>query len=313
MKKLNLIYYNNGVGLTKDALILDSILNKQFVINHVDINCGKCSESDINLFIQNIDENNIEYLFTANTNILIPNIEWMSSFCIENLHRFDLILSKSNECRTHLLKHNNKIQFCGFTSIDRFDPTISKQNTFFHLCGKSIQKNTELIVDVFNENGLPITIVDYTGRFLGKTKNNINYINRFLSEPELNPLFNSHLYHICPSINEGWGHYIYEALSCESIVFTSNANPMNEFLTNDCCVMINCHNNVDYPNSLYAIESHHFPFRTPNYVLKNELKVKLESAHKYNHVSKNARTKYIELNGSFTNKIVELLKPYSEA
>lgn len=308
MKKINLIYYNNGVGLTKDALILDSILKNYFIINHVHINNGKCDDSDINLFIQNIDENSIEFLFTSNKNVLIPNIEWMSSFCIENLSRFDLILSKSNECTDILSKYNNKIEFCGFSSIDRFNPNITKQETFFHLCGKSIQKNTELVVDVFNENKLPITIIDCTNRFIGKTKSNINYINTFISEQKINQLFNESLYHICPSINEGWGHYIYEALSCESVVFVTNAKPINEFLTNDCSVMIDCNNNINYPINLYSKESHHFPFRTLNYASKNELKDKLKVAHNYKHLSKNARTKYIELTNLFEVRIVELFQ-----
>ena len=308
MKKINLIYYNNGVGLTKDALILDNILSDYFIVNHVHIDNKKCENSDINLFIQNVDENNIEFLFTANKNILIPNIEWMSSFCIENLSRFDLILSKSNECQTYLSKYNPNIKVCGFSSVDRFVPSIKKQKTFFHLCGRSIQKNTELVVDVFNENGLPITIVDCTGRFLGKTQPNINYINSFLSEQEINRLFNENLYHICPSINEGWGHYIYEALSCESVVFVPNSSPMNEFLTNECCVMVDCYNKMDYIDSFYAKESYHFPFRHMNYVSKTELKTKIEQCSSYEHVTLYARTKYLQLHDKFKQQITDLIR-----
>lgn len=307
MKKINLIYYNNGVGLTKDALILDTILKNQFILNHVHIDNNRCEDADINLFIQNIDENSIEFLFAANKNVLIPNIEWMSSFCIENLSRFDLILAKSKECVDYIINYNSKIKLSGFSSIDRFNPNIKKQKTFFHLCGRSIQKNTELVVDVFNENGLPITIVDCTGRFKGKTQPNINYINSFLSEQEINQLFNENLYHICPSINEGWGHYIYEALSCESVVFVPNAKPTNEFLTNDCCVMVGCHETIDYPNSFYAKERYHFPFRKLNYASKEELKTKLQNACSYEYVIKNARNKYLELNNAFQNRIIELL------
>ena len=307
MKIINLIYYNNGVGLTKDAFILDDILNKHFVINHVHIDKGECKDADINLFIQNIDENSIEFLFTANKNVLIPNIEWMSSFCIENLSRFDLILSKSNECKDILLKYNGEIEMSGFSSIDRFDPSIKKQKTFFHLCGRSIQKNTELVVDTFNENGLPIAIVDCTSRFKGKTNSNIKYINSFLSEQEINQLFNENLYHVCPSINEGWGHYIYEALSCQSVVIVPNAKPMNEFLTNDCCIMVDCHDRIDYPDSSYAKESYHFPFRKLNYVVKEELQNKIKNISQYEYVVNNSRNKYLELKSKFETNVLNLL------
>lgn len=307
MKRINLIYYNNGVGLTKDAFILDNILNKHFDINHVHIDKGECKNADVNIFIQNIDENSIEFLFTANKNVLIPNIEWMSSFCIENLSRFDLIACKSNECKDILLKYNNKTEMVGFSSIDRFLPNIHKEKKFFHLCGKSIQKNTELVVDAFNENKLPITIVDCTGRFLGKTNSNINYINHFLSEDEINQFFNKNLYHVCPSINEGWGHYIYEALSCRSVVIVPNTQPINEFLTNDCSILVNCHNTIDYPDSSYARESYHFPFRKLNYVIKDEFKNKIENIIKYERVIDNSRNKYIELKNKFESNILNLL------
>ena len=45
----------------------------------------------------------------------------------------------------------------------------------------------------------------------------------------LRALYNSRLFHLCPSEYEGFGHYIHEALACGAIVVTSDLPPMNEF------------------------------------------------------------------------------------
>lgn len=301
MKTVNLIYYNNGVGMSKHAIIIESVLKNFFNINHVHTETETCPSSDINIFIQNIDENNIEFIFCSNINILIPCIEWMHPFSIKNIKLFDIIFATTEECY-NLLKplHSNVIKM-GFSSIDRYNPNIIKKPTFFHNCGKSIQKNTELVVDVFNENKLPITIVDATSRFIGKTKQNINYIPKFLNENEITELYNQNLFHICCSINEGWGHYIYESLSCKSVLITTNAPPMNENLTNKECFFIKCHSNVDYPNSDFVKNVSKFPLRKLNYVVREELEHCINSIKykSFEELQNNARKKYESISQNF--------------
>ncbi len=53
-------------------------------------------------------------------------------------------------------------------------------------------------------------------------------------------LQNKCLFHAYPSQAEGFGHCINEAMSCEVVVLTNNAPPMNELVNSDNGFLVNC-------------------------------------------------------------------------
>lgn len=302
MKKVNIIYYDNGAGTTKDAIIIDKCLNSKFDISHVPIGTRQ-PDADINIFVQNIDCNNECYLSPSVTNILIPNLEWMDRYCISLLPKLDYVFAKTAESFACLSKLHSSVIYTGFTSIDRHISSIIKDKGFFHHAGKSIQKNTEAVIEVFSKTDIPITVVDATNRFKDKVTSNITYIGEYVQEEYLNELYNRHQYHICCSINEGWGHYFYESLSCNSTVITVDASPLNELITNNECYLLNC-NPVDVCIGPYSEKNNDFPLRLPNYVDKKELSDLISSSFK----KKRGRNRYLDIDTNFSKRFINIME-----
>ena len=266
MKELliNIITNNNQYGLSNDASILVSNLRLisnvekhfSFKVRPVNFYCSECGTADINFFLE---LPNPLLIHSGKINILIPNQEWFFKTWVDYLHLFDEIWCKTDDCLNkfkktlhHMLNENtnenknekpnesknelqtlyNNIYYIGWTSIDRFSLKYKKQyDQCIHIAGKSILKGTQHLINSWKSDYPQLHLI-YNGQNHEFTKNdntNITYYNERLTDIELIKLMNTYGIHICPSEAEGYGHYLNEARSCQSIVISTDAEPMKQF------------------------------------------------------------------------------------
>ena len=244
MIKINIISSNNYYGLSQDANIISSILKEKFKNNinlkFVNFFDYQCNYADINIFLELVSNILFKY---APINILIPNQEWFYKSWIPYLPNFEYILTKSNYA-SDIFRNltNTEIKYIGWESRDMYDPKYEKDySEILHLCGKSKYKQTQLIIDAWDDD-LPNLNIIYNSKSIDLLKRdlkNINYIENRISDEELKIYINKCGIHLCTSETEGFGHYINEAKSSKVIVVSTNSKPMNELINNEFGVLVN--------------------------------------------------------------------------
>lgn len=137
--KINLVAWDNGVGLTTDCAILKEVLegmgHKTRFFNI--LQNEPIPKADINIFIEQM---RIEWLARATKNWFIPNPEWYKD-PTSYLSFFDLILCRTKENERIFKKIGSKTYYTGFASFDKYDPSVTKNYAkCLHLAGAATQK-----------------------------------------------------------------------------------------------------------------------------------------------------------------------------
>lgn len=236
---INLIARTNGVGLDRDVQLVRQEL----------ITCGHTvtmspsrgipayhrwipasQRFDANIFMERVFP---RWLSTAPKNFLIPNQERYPLRHVRHLRKIDQVLCKTQHAREIFENLGCNTTYIGFTSDDRNEPTIQPDyRKFFHLAGRSTLKGTETLLSLWNQHPEwpTLTLLQHPENAPDNVPPNVSLISRYIDDIELKQLQNQHGIHLCPSLSEGWGHYIVEAMSVAAVTLTTDAPPMNELI-----------------------------------------------------------------------------------
>lgn len=258
MVRVNVIGWNNGVGLVRDMrLLADALREAGYAVTETSLRRGKLRKwlgpslmrlrhrwlritgrfedcrHDINLMLEHVRP---EYAPFASHNLLVPNPEWFNARDARHAQAVDLILAKTHHATRIFAGMGLPTRYTGFTSIDRQRSGVQKQLAFFHLAGRSTGKGTERLMALWRRHPEwpPLTVLQHPSVAQPQEKvDNIDHRVDYLTDEELADLQNAHMFHLCPSETEGFGHYIVEAMSTGAVTVTLDAEPMNELVQPD--------------------------------------------------------------------------------
>jgi hypothetical protein len=293
----------NGVGLSQDAEILRELLSEQgYQVQVQDFKTAPAGHFGLNIFLEVI---NRSFMPHADANVLIPNPEWFMAAWRQDASRMDAVWVKSKAALDPFGRINQNIKLLGYTSRDMKVEKMHPGRAFFHLAGKSTAKGTYTLLEAWarHPEWPQLTVVSHPDMANNWTRSmpNYNLISRRLPADELKNLMNMHLFHICPSEIEGFGHYIVEGMSTEAVVITTDGSPMNEHVRPDRGILLKPVNQF--------VNRCGFGFKTPYGEIENAVNLALGlSDDKCEELGKKARDWYIQNDQRFRTEVVSLVR-----
>ncbi|MES2997369.1 MAG: glycosyltransferase [Verrucomicrobiota bacterium] len=252
MKKCWIIGRRNGVGLEQDSALISQALAgcevRTFTPREWKTALNPFRQADAIIHLERVFP---LWQLKRGTHFLIPNQERFPLRHLGRLKTIDHILCKSRHALEIFSNLHPSARFIGFTSRDRGnDGSPPDYTRFFHLAGRSTLKNTGLLFELWRKHPeWPVlTVVQDPRNAPATVPTNVNLVSRYLPDEELRSLQASHGIHLCPSLSEGWGHYIVEAMSCRAVTVVTDAPPMNELVGPDRGILVPFHR--DEPRNL---------------------------------------------------------------
>lgn len=239
----------------------------------------------------------------ADRNFLIPNQERFPERHIGRLRRIDRVLAKTHHAETIFSEMGVAAEWIGFTSRDRRDGGIGKRwDRFLHLAGGSTLKGTEAVLALWRQHPEwpELVLVQKADNAPATVPANVTLVSGYVDDAELKRLQNECGIHLCPSLAEGWGHNIVEAMSTGAVAIVTDAPPMNELADESCALMVAW--NRSEPRHL----------GTCFHVDKAALAAAIETAiamtnQERARLGKAARARYEEIDSGFRRRIGELV------
>lgn len=253
-KNIRILTNIGSAGLKYDAEIYNKLIDDSYIVcyfNKYNIPDEEKSKiADINIHMEKIwwPLNNSEIL-KSKENWLVVNQEFFMEK-LSDLKYLDKIICKTKYAHKLFQQLKNEynlncdVVYVGHTSLS---PQIVNYNKneliFLHCAGQSPLKNTELLIKVWHQLHktyphikLYITCKSYckyvTNSNLLQTKDGVVYKD-YYPDDEFNSLTRECICYVCPSLVEGFGHYINEGRANGCAIITVDAPPMNELVIND--------------------------------------------------------------------------------
>ena len=257
--EIKILTFNNKAGLVTDAVLLKNLFRENNIISDIIFLDNKhfIKKSDVGIWIQDFDKTLLE---NFKVNIFYINEEWYHN-PIEDLNLFDYVICKSKYAKDTFFNNIDNVIHIPFISKNYYDPTIKTYNKTLHFVGRSIQKNTEILID----SDIEFTLHDSDGRYKN-LREGIKHIPKYISNEDLQEMLNSHNTHICSSLYESWGHYAFEGLSTGAEIICSDIPVFREHLDPDLVHFIPTYKSVDLNykyckdniNNLYPLRESYF-------------------------------------------------------
>lgn len=223
---INVISRDNSWGLSVDYQIMYSVLSPKHKVFFSSFDGPPTNRKyNVNIHSELVGGR----LFrAARLNLFLPNPEWTLALWLNSRGRFRITLCKTYETQRIFDALGWKTTYIGFTSQDQYKPT-KKRKEFIHIAGNSRFKNTEQVIEAWNRNPeWPALYVFNVYEDLSHLIRGENIVYHFGRLPNLKEYQNRCMFAIQPSKSEGFGHVLYEALSTDCVLLTTNAPPMSE-------------------------------------------------------------------------------------
>lgn len=300
--KIALISRDNGVGLTLDADLLTGLFESAgHEVTFHDWQKSSMPHTDVAFHLELVSKKLAQ---CADRNIALLNLEWYPSEWMKYLPAFDQIWAKSGYayrfCRN---RGARDVRLTGFLGVDLFDPKVKREVRCMHLRGRSSMKGTEMVIEAWRSNRdlPPLTIISKDPVHLpGSLAERVEVVES-PSDEERNRLMNQAAIHVCPSIAEGWGHYITEAMSVGATVVTTDASPMNEHIQSDWGYLV----------GVFKTRNHHqaiLTYTTPDLIAEAVRRAALLTPEKREKVGLMARTQFLRRNAEFKETALRLVE-----
>jgi hypothetical protein len=193
---------------------------------------------DLNLMLERVRP---EYFALARRNVLMPNPEWFAEEDRRWLGGIDCVFAKTRHAQPLFEALGCRSVFTGFSSLDRRRAGVPPEATFFHLGGRSVNKGSQALVDLWlRRPDFPLLAMVQRAKLElpARLPVNLRLYGDYLDDAQLGVLQNRHRFHLCPSETEGFGHHLVEGLSVGAIVLATDAAPMNELVTHERGVLV---------------------------------------------------------------------------